>query len=118
MRVTEYARVKRNLGHMKACLAGGSPFAMGVSIYESFESKHVRRTGLVPIPAVNEKLLGGHALLVVGYDDRSRRFIVRNSWGPRWGRVGYCFIPYDFVVHRRKFAWDFWTIGSLAASKR
>jgi C1A family cysteine protease len=118
MRVDEYARVRRNLKHMKACLAGGSPFTMGVSVYESFESPHVRHTGLVPIPATTERLLGGHALLVVGYNDSSHTFIVRNSWGPKWGRGGYCFVPYDFVVHHRRFAWDFWTIVSLASAGR
>ena len=116
VQVTQYARVTRDLQRLKACLAGGNAITMGMSVYESFESRRVKRTGVVPMPEPHERLLGGHAVLVVGYRDESQSFIVRNSWGPKWGRSGYCFIPYDYLMSRQHYAWDFWTILELAAT--
>jgi len=118
VQLTEYARVKRDLQHLKACLASGCPFTMGMSVYESFESSRVKRTGIVPMPKPDERLLGGHAVLVVGYREDNQSFIVRNSWGAKWGRGGYCFMPYDYLMSRKHYAWDFWTILELAAVLR
>ena len=112
-RVARYARVKRDLRQFRGCLAHGFPFTMGMSVYASFESRGVRETGRVPMPASDERLLGGHAVMVVGYNDKTERFIVRNSWGMRWGIGGYCFLPYEFVLDERRYAWDFWTILGL-----
>ena len=71
---------------MKQCLASGFPFVIGFQVYQSFESDQVASTGIVPMPDVNnEQLLGGHAVLVVGYDDSNQWFIVRNSWGSWMG---------------------------------
>jgi C1A family cysteine protease len=89
---------------------------MGMSVYESFESLQVKRTGVVPMPKPNERLLGGHAVLVISYRDESQSFIVRNSWGATWGRSGYFFLPYDYLMSRNRYAWDFWTLLELAAT--
>jgi C1A family cysteine protease len=32
---------------------------------------------------------GGHAILIVGWDDAERCWICKNSWGPNWGENGY-----------------------------
>ena len=94
----QYQRVSRILNQMKGCMASGYPFVFGFSVYESFESQAVARTGVVPMPAPSETLLGGHAVLAVGYDDATQRFIVRNSWGPKWGMRGYFTMPYDYLL--------------------
>jgi C1A family cysteine protease len=117
VQLTQYARVKRDLRHLKACLASGNAITMGMSVYESFESRRVKRTGVVPMPEPQERLLGGHAVLVVGYRNKSQSFIVRNSWGPKWGRRGYCFLPYEYLMSRQRYAWDFWTIQGLAVTR-
>ena len=105
----KYARVKRDLQQMKACLASGYPFVFGFTVYESFESNEVAQTGVVPMPGPDESVLGGHAVLCVGYDDATQRFIVRNSWGPDWGIQGYFSIPYEYLTNHG-LASDFWTI--------
>ncbi|MGH3548000.1 MAG: hypothetical protein ACRDQU_07770 [Pseudonocardiaceae bacterium] len=46
-------------------------------------SDEVAHTGVVPMPAPDEHMLGGQAVLAVGYDDAEQRFKVRNSWGDR-----------------------------------
>jgi C1A family cysteine protease len=109
-RTVSYMRVMQSLTQMKACLASGSPIIFGFTVYESFESAQVAATGIVPMPAHYESVLGGHAVLCVGYDDASQRFIVRNSWG-NWGDAGYCHMPYAYLLSR-SLASDFWTIKS------
>jgi C1A family cysteine protease len=108
-RAIGYQRVVQSLAQMKGCLASGYPFVFGFTVYESFESDQVARTGVVPMPAAAEKVLGGHAVLAVGYDDTAQRFIVRNSWGRRWGIAGYFTIPYAYLADDNLAA-DFWTI--------
>jgi len=102
-----YLRLGSTL-EMKQCLAEGFPFVFGFTVYESFESPQVAKTGIMPIPATNERVLGGHAVMAVGYNDTNNCFIVRNSWGPDWGQQGYFMMPYE--VMNSKLAQDFWTI--------
>jgi C1A family cysteine protease len=64
------------------------------------------------MPTRLDKCLGGHAMLVVGYFEDSRHFIVRNSWGPSWGHDGHCYVPYHYLLEG-DLAWDFWTVFRL-----
>lgn len=107
--VVSYQRLIQKLDLMKGCLADGYPFVFGFSVYESFESPAVARTGKVPLPASTERVLGGHAVMAVGYDDTRKCMIVRNSWSEKWGVKGYCFMPYEFFT-TPGLSSDFWTI--------
>jgi len=107
--VVSYQRLTPDLDQMKGCLADGYPFVFGFSVYESFETSAVARTGVVPLPKAGERVLGGHAVLAVGYDDAAQRFLVRNSWGDKWGKKGYCLMPYAYFT-TPGLASDFWTI--------
>ena len=104
-----YHRVPQTLNQMKGCLLEGFPFVFGFTVYESFESAAVAKTGKLNMPKKNESVVGGHAVVAVGYDDTSKRFIVRNSWGAAWGIKGYFTIPYDYLLDDN-LANDFWTI--------
>jgi C1A family cysteine protease len=105
-----YQRLTPVLSQLKGCLAAGYPFVFGFSVYESFESETVARTGKVPMPdGSTEKQLGGHAVLAVGYDEARQRFIVRNSWGTGWAIKGYCTFPYAYLLDRN-LCDDFWTV--------
>ena len=106
-----YRRVV-GLRQMQGCLAQGYPFVFGFTVYESFESSQVAKSGKVPMPAPGEATLGGHAVLAVGYDDTQQRFIVRNSWGPNWGMKGYFTLPYGYVTNPQ-LASDFWAIYTV-----
>ena len=107
--IISYQRLVQSLDQMKGCLASGYPFVFGFTVYESFESQDVANSGVVPMPAPNEQTLGGHAVLAVGFDDPSQRFIVRNSWGSGWGTGGYFTIPYAYLTDSN-LADDLWTI--------
>lgn len=78
------------------CLANWRPFVFGATVYESFESDEVAKTGMVPMPGANEREVGGHAMLCVGYDDSRQLFVVQNSWGVEWGDCGHCYFPYAY----------------------
>jgi C1A family cysteine protease len=107
-----YERVFQNLQSMQSCLADGFPFVFGFSVYEGFESKEVAKTGVVNMPSADEGLLGGHAVCAVGYDNGSKRFIVRNSWGLDWGIKGYFTIPFDYLLNKN-LADDFWDVRKI-----
>jgi C1A family cysteine protease len=98
---------------LKISLAAGHPFVFGFYVYDSFESAQVANTGIVPMPnIINEELLGGHAVLAVGYSDIDKTFLCRNSWGRGWGLKGaldgYFLMPYNYLANS-ELAMDFWT---------
>jgi len=109
--VTSYHRIL-TLPQMKMCLAEGYPFVFGFTVYESFESANVARTGQVDLPKPKEQAVGGHAVMAAGYDDATRRFLIRNSWAADWGLHGYCTMPYDYLADRN-LSDDFWTIRAF-----
>ncbi|SRR6266567_444987 len=109
--ITAYYRLL-TLDQMKHTLSAGYPFVFGFSVYESFESAEVAKTGIVPLPEKGERLLGGHAVMAAGYDEGEKQFIVRNSWGTAWGQEGYFMMPYDYLI-TKNLASDFWTIRDM-----
>lgn len=110
---TTYMRVEQDVAQMRGCVAAGYPFIFGFSVYESFESDAVTRTGKVPMPGGMERTLGGHAMCVVGYDNPAKRFIVRNSWGTSWGKKGYGTMPYAYLANTDLSA-DLWTLRAVS----
>jgi C1A family cysteine protease len=119
-----YTKAKKNLAiqytrlnnavinELKSCLASGSPFVFGFTVYEGFESDAVAKSGILQMPGKDEKMVGGHAVLAVGYDDLKKAFLVRNSWGDTWGLKGYFYMPYDYITSTN-LADDFWTISQV-----
>lgn len=108
-KATQYLRITQDLVQMKGCLASGYPFVFGFTVYEYFESTQVAKTGIVRLPTTSDKMIGGHAVMAIGYNDKAQTFRVRNSWGSKWGQRGYFTMPYAYLMSRHLSS-DFWTI--------
>jgi C1A family cysteine protease len=106
-KITVYRRLD-SLDDILDCLAEGYPVMFGFEVYECMQSLEVAKTGHLPMPKPNEELIGGHAVVFVGYDVDKKLFIVRNSWGPGWGDKGYFYMPFSYITEG--LASDFWTI--------
>ena len=114
----EYTRID-SPGHLptdvlcdvKRVLATGLGVVFGFSVYSS-----ISNAPDIPFPTERDNLLGGHAVMAVGYDDNHvlpdgsscPSLIIRNSWGVNWGIGGYGFLPYKYVT--QSLTRDFWTV--------
>lgn len=110
--ITSYAAVQQTLDDCRGCLAAGFPFLFGFTVYGSFESSTVASTGVVPMPGKREAVLGGHDMVIYGYDDVTQRFKFQNSWGAGWGKSGRGTIPYAYVLNPN-LAGDYWVINAV-----
>ena len=110
-KVTRYERVNDFNGCIDA-LSNGYPVVMGFRVYNSFMSKNVAKTGIMPYPNTKrERLLGGHAVLLVGYNKNKKVFIARNSWGTNWGDKGYFYMPFNVI--NPNMSSDYWIVKSV-----
>lgn len=112
---TSYERVNSDLNSIKAALAEGHNIIFGIAVYPQFESQQAARDGIISTPGWFTRTftssLGGHAIVLIGYDDAKKCFKFRNSWG-RWGDKGCGYLSYDYVTND-SLAYDFWVINAL-----
>jgi C1A family cysteine protease len=107
------------LDRIKANLAGSLPSMFGFTVYSSYTQANT--TGKFPFPTAGEKIVGGHAIVAVGYDNSMKikntnagavettgALLIRNSWGTGWGAAGYGWLPYDYVL--KGLAEDWWSL--------
>jgi C1A family cysteine protease len=106
-----YYRVNTTATDVKTALAAGFPVIVGFTVYNSFLSYATSLTGIMQMPKPRERILGGHAVLIVGYNDAKQQFIVRNSWGTSWGVKGHFFMPYAYVTP--SLTSDFWAVQTV-----
>jgi C1A family cysteine protease len=104
--------INNDLTSMKNALSSGIPFVVGIAVYSSFETVSVAKTGVVPMPTRNDRLLGGHCVLVCGYIETRKLFICRNSWGSQWGDRGYFYLPYLYLLDSH-LCGDLWTVNTV-----
>lgn len=112
--VEEAELVPLTLEAWKSALAEGYPIIFGISTFESFD---IHKTpGRVPSPTryeiENEEDVG-HAMLCVGYSDKDKVFIIRNSFGTEWGDKGYGYVDYDYILSTQYNDEDCWIIKRL-----
>lgn len=100
-KIIESKTVEPKLKDIKSALSDGYPVIVAVRIFDSFSET---RSGFVRVPLTDEILYtdklegqGIHAMVVCGFSDEERVFIVRNSWGTMFGDKGYCYVPYSYA---------------------
>jgi C1A family cysteine protease len=108
-----YARVVQDTIPIQSVLAGGEAISFGFTVYTSFQTD-VGSDGIVPTPQPDEKVLGGHAVVAVGYKSINGQlyFECRNSWGADWADEGYFWMPASYVTSS-SLASDFWVISQV-----
>jgi len=111
-KVLTYARVQQDSHTLQAALASTDVVVFGFTVYESFEYPDVANTGVVSMPGANEQVLGGHAVVLVGFDRNNQVYLCRNSWG-KWGMGGYFTMPFAYV-HDPSLASDFWILSLVS----
>jgi C1A family cysteine protease len=100
------------LHRIKTNIASKLPSMFGFSVYDSISDAD--DTGEIPYPDRSERLVGGHAVIAMGYDDQKKigneqgALRIRNSWGAQWGDNGYGWLPYRYVLDG--LANDWWSI--------
>jgi C1A family cysteine protease len=107
------------LSQIKTNLSAGLPSMFGFTVYSSYTQ--AKTTGKIPYPTKGEKIVGGHAIVAVGYDDNMKiknlnagatetkgALLIRNSWGTGWGASGYGWLPYEYVL--KGLAVDWWSL--------
>ena len=112
-KITEVKLVPLELKAMKQCLAEGYPIVFGCKLTKAF---FTAPKGIVKTPDPSDPQSaehGLHAMLIVGYSDSNKTFIVRNSWGPDWGDNGYCYMPYDYLANEEFNMGDMWSARGL-----
>lgn len=111
-KITRYEKIIDHNGCLDA-ITNGFPVIIGFDVYSSFESIQTIKTGVMTYPNIKrERKLGGHAVLLVGYDKSRKVYIVRNSWGTNWGDRGYFYMPFS-VIEDKTMSSDFWIIKSV-----
>merc|ERR1711924_226953 len=114
-KVSGAMRVPLNLDAMKSCLADGYPIIFGLKLTQAFFA--TGPSGTIRTPNVNDPRSaehGLHAMLLVGYNERKKVFVVRNSWGTAWGQKGYGSLPYDYVANPAFNMGSMFALRSLA----
>lgn len=126
-KATKYIRLDDGtpnlIQRMKSMVATGYPLNFGFAVYDCIKDI-TSKVPVIPFPAKTEKQNGGHAVIIVGYDDdapsRNARdknetkgaFLCQNSWGTAWGLKGFFYIPYKYF--ETGLALDVWTINDIA----
>jgi len=101
------------LSAIRRNLAAGLALMFGFTVYSSIPPIGTG-SGDIPFPKPTERVLGGHAIVAVGYDDKKQigdqkgALLIRNSWGTSWGELGYGWLPYAYV--ESGLAVDFWSL--------
>ena len=96
--------IKLNICSNRTCM-------FGFTIYSNMGN-----SGNVALPRKGDRERGGHAIVAIGFDNKYKiaksigAFKCANSWGKKWGKGGFLWLPYDYI--RKGLAVDWWALNS------
>ena len=102
-----HAKAVKGLDALKSSLIQNGPVVAGITMYQSAMAPATSKTGVIPLPGPKDQIVGGHAIVIVGYDDKQKRVKFVNSWGSSWGEHGFGYLPYEYVEKYMSDAWTF-----------
>ncbi|HEX4298752.1 MAG TPA: C1 family peptidase [Devosia sp.] len=82
-----------NLDKIKGAISTGNPVVILASLDNGFFDLSPQHK--VWHSDASQKDVGGHAITLVGYDDRTQTFKFINQWSTKWGDQGYGYMTYD-----------------------
>lgn len=90
VKISDWGWVDMDVESIKTALINHGPLAICISVWEDFfnykEGVYRHEWG---------ERAGGHVVTIVGYDDNDNCWIVKNSWGIKWGEDGWFRLAYD-----------------------
>lgn len=95
--VTKALNVEVSHRALTAALTEGHPVGISLKVFNSFGQG---RKGFIFRPSEKELAssnYGYHAMVICGYSENEKVYIVRNSWGESFGDKGYCYIPFSYI---------------------
>ena len=100
-------KIKQNLYDIQCALSNNHIIAFGLLVKQSI--MNIDNSNYIYDPFASEQVLGGHALTICGYDNKTKLFKIRNSWGSDWGNSGNFYVPYNVILDKT-CSFDFWII--------
>lgn len=94
LRIASYFNLNKNVANWRTWLATQGPILAALNIDATWDNATVTK-GKLDIYQPNTTR-GGHAIAIVGYTT-DKRFIIRNSWGEKWGDGGYAYASEAYI---------------------
>jgi C1A family cysteine protease len=101
---------------VRTAIASGHPIVFGFSVPSYFEDGTWDPTTTpLPVPGPNDQIIGGHAVVMSGYDwtrakFSDQAFLIENSWGPAWGINGRFWMDANWFNAHAGLVNDLWVI--------
>lgn len=105
-RITQ-VRLLKGLDEIKSALATDGPVVAGIEVYQEAMSPESAKTGVFQLPGKGSQLVGGHAIVLVAYDDQKKQFKFANDWGTGWGDRGYGYLSEQYIKEHSSECWSF-----------
>jgi hypothetical protein len=114
-RITQ-ARLLKGLDEIKSALATEGPVVAGIEVYQEAMSPESAKTGVFQLPGKGSQLIGGHAIVLVAYDDQKKQFKFANVWGTGWGDRGYGYLSEQYIKEHSSECWSFKNVSRSSQS--
>ena len=107
----KYIHLTPTRANLQNALRQNLTINIGIVVFQSFLTLQVAQTGIVPMPQIGEPIIFLHAVEIVGFNEQY--WIMRNSWGPGWGLLGYFLLPLEYLDVEHHISSDFWCLTAV-----